>query len=77
MQSYCLTIHWKNQSPTIVHKDLPNKEDAGKWKTLCLDICGKDDKGEKYTKATLMKTADKPICGLTFAQIQNMQQKRA
>jgi hypothetical protein len=55
---YRLTIYWQSYPPSVAVKRWVRRSDAETWKTLCLEICGKDQDGNPYTRATLEPLPD-------------------
>jgi hypothetical protein len=56
---YRLTIYWRQSyPPSVAVKRWTRRIDAQRWKELCLEICGKDQDGNPYTRATLEPLPD-------------------
>ena len=53
MQTYKLTINWQLTPSITVIKDFKNLVEASKWQQLCLDICGRNERGETYSSSLL------------------------
>lgn len=47
MQTFRLTINWKNTPAITIRKTLATQKEANWWAKICLDICGKNYLNEK------------------------------
>jgi hypothetical protein len=61
-KSYLLQLQFKDRT-VDVKKKFPSKSKAVIWARLCLDICGKDEKGNPFNFAMLFDEGGSPMAG--------------
>ena len=62
MKTYCLSLKFADRDMEVKKQFKSNKL-ALFWAQLCLDICGKDENGKRYTHAILFDSDGRPIEG--------------
>ena len=53
MSTYKLTMTWPRGTKIVVTKELEHSIAASKWKTLCEELCGRNEHGEMFTTSKL------------------------